>query len=104
MILELLREKWWSRVLENNSQTENISIEINSLSSEEAIDKPERKNYPLLNGKEVMIQANIGGGKLNRLEIDLIGNEVITVTKLKNDLLEGLKEEGSVKKRILLLQ
>ncbi len=38
---------------------ENISISTRGLSVEEAIGNPERKDFPLITGKEVLVQANL---------------------------------------------
>ena len=44
-------------VQKNNLQLENIEIDAVGLSPEEAIGDPDRKDFPLLQGEEVMIEA-----------------------------------------------
>ncbi|MEM2910613.1 MAG: DUF364 domain-containing protein [Nitrososphaerota archaeon] len=56
-----LRERWWSKVVENRLESREIIVKARVLAPEEAIGAPVRKEYPLLKGKEVMIQAEIDG-------------------------------------------
>ncbi|SDL54687.1 Rossmann-like domain-containing protein [Halarsenatibacter silvermanii] len=51
------REKFEELVAENNLSTENIKITAEGLDPEEAIGHPERQDFPLLQGEEVMIEA-----------------------------------------------
>lgn len=46
---------------ENNLSEENIIINSKTLTSEEAIGIPERKDFPILTGKEIMLQAEFRG-------------------------------------------
>jgi len=59
--LRELREKWWMKVVESNLESKKIYVEVRTLKSEEAIGHPARKEYPLVRGKEVMIQAELDG-------------------------------------------
>lgn len=59
--LEELRKRWWGRVVENGLESERVSVRMKTLKPEEAIGHPARKEYPLLKGKEVLIQAEIDG-------------------------------------------
>ncbi|MCL7390376.1 MAG: hypothetical protein LZ173_10695 [Thaumarchaeota archaeon] len=59
--LEELRKKWWNRVVEKNLESKRILVKMKTLKPEEAIGHPARKEYPLLRGKEVMIQADLNG-------------------------------------------
>ena len=59
--LEELRKRWWSKVIENNLESRKVLVEMKVLKPEEAIGHPTRREYPLLNGREVMIQAEIDG-------------------------------------------
>lgn len=56
-----LRERWWRRVVENRLESEEIIVKARALTPKEVIGTPVRKEYPLLKGKEVMIQAEIDG-------------------------------------------
>lgn len=56
-IIEILRENWWNIVLQNNIADETIKVSVRPLTSKEAIGTPIKKDYPLLKGKEVLIQA-----------------------------------------------
>lgn len=59
--LEELRKRWWSKVIENNLESKKIFVEMKALKPEEAIGHPIGREYPLLKGREVMIQAEING-------------------------------------------
>ncbi|MDD3168956.1 MAG: hypothetical protein PHC91_05760, partial [Eubacteriales bacterium] len=50
-------------IIENNEEFNSLNITINSkaLKNEEAIGQPDRKDFPLLRGKEVLLQAEIDG-------------------------------------------
>lgn len=61
MLIEELKRRWWSRILENNLEKTEVKVEARGLSPEEAIGKPLRTDYPLLKGREVMIQAELCG-------------------------------------------
>lgn len=56
-----LQQKLKNIVRENDLDDENILISTNPLTAEEAIGITERKDFPLLNGKEVLIEANFKG-------------------------------------------
>ncbi|MGP1595053.1 MAG: Rossmann-like domain-containing protein [Treponema sp.] len=47
----------------NRIETDAVSVYVKSLSAQEAIGNPVRKDYPLLNGKEVLIEADYKGSK-----------------------------------------
>ncbi|MEM2773663.1 MAG: DUF364 domain-containing protein [Nitrososphaerota archaeon] len=55
-----LRRRWWRRVTENGLKSREITVKARTLEPEEAIGRPLRRDYPLLRGKEVMVQAEIG--------------------------------------------
>lgn len=61
MILKELRERWWRRVVEHNLEYEKTVIKVRGLRPEEAIGRPSRSDYPLLKGREVMLQAEVRG-------------------------------------------
>jgi hypothetical protein len=61
MSLKELKERWWSRVVEHNLESEATIIKVRGLEPEEAIGRPSRANYPLLEGHEVMLQAEVRG-------------------------------------------
>ncbi|MEM3545104.1 MAG: DUF364 domain-containing protein [Nitrososphaerota archaeon] len=57
--LEELRKKWWKKVVKSNLESRRIRVTVKTLKPEEAIGHPARREYPLLKGKEVMIQADL---------------------------------------------
>ncbi len=62
MLLKELRERWWRRVRERGLEGERLRVKARVLRPEEAIGKPSRNDYPLLKGKEVMIEACVRDG------------------------------------------
>ncbi|MEO1785022.1 DUF364 domain-containing protein [Thermodesulfobium sp. 4217-1] len=59
VLLSSLKERWWKRVVDMNLQCESINVEIKGLTPKEAIGEPQRDDFPLLKGKEFLIQAKI---------------------------------------------
>ncbi|CAK7028747.1 hypothetical protein CIW83_01340 [Tissierella sp. P1] len=103
----LLQQKIKAIAIQNNLYDENIIITTNTLTPEEAIGITERKDFPLLNGKEVLIEAkfldSIGqaytdsptvfkGSVKHVLELDLSDNrnKVLFIATL-NAILKHLK-------------
>ncbi len=61
--LEKAKAKFKEIVLKKGLLKENITIKARILSSKEAIGSPERKDFPLLKGKEFMMEADFRGSK-----------------------------------------
>jgi len=61
VILEELKRAWYEKVLKHGLADERVMIHTRPLKPEEVIGKPTRAGYPLLRGKEVMIQADLRG-------------------------------------------
>ncbi|WP_313755786.1 Rossmann-like domain-containing protein [Tissierella sp.] len=102
-----LQQKLKEIVKQNNLYDENIFITTNTLTPEEAIGITERKDFPLLNGKEVLIEAKfldsvgqaytdsptVFNGSIKKvLELDLSDNrnKVLFIAAL-NAILKHLK-------------
>lgn len=62
-ILEGLRDRWWRRVLERGLEGSKVNVTVRGLSPVEAIGSPSRSDFPILMGREVMIQADFMGFK-----------------------------------------
>jgi hypothetical protein len=60
-VLEELKEKFQAITAEKSLGDEIIRVKIGTLSAEQAIGNPARQDYPLLEGKEVMIEAEFQG-------------------------------------------
>ncbi|RLC49434.1 MAG: hypothetical protein DRZ79_06005 [Candidatus Cloacimonadota bacterium] len=60
---EILKNHLKSEIFKNNLFGTNISIRCQALSPEEAIGNPEARDYPIIKGKEVMVEANFLGAK-----------------------------------------
>jgi hypothetical protein len=61
MLLRELRERWWRRVVKSELESETTVIKVRGLRPEEAIGRPSRADYPLLKGREVLLQAEVKG-------------------------------------------
>ena len=60
-ILEELRQKIGDLVKGNGLSGTTVRVRLGTLTTQQAIGEPERKDYPLLEGKEVMIEAELNG-------------------------------------------
>lgn len=58
-----LKEYMYELLRENNLEEKSIQIVAKGLTPEEAIGITERKDYPLLTGKEIMLSAEFDGAK-----------------------------------------
>lgn len=56
-----LKEKFGQVLRENHIKNEKLSVSCRALTPEEAIGKTKRTDYPILTGKDVMIQAEYQG-------------------------------------------
>lgn len=68
-----IKEKFGKIVVENNLREGNVRISAKTLSAEEAIGNPERGDFPLLKGKERLMQAEFNGS-LGQAFTDMYGN------------------------------
>jgi len=57
MLLQKAREKLTALVDKHSLLSEQVSVRAKPLSPEQAIGRPQRKDFPIIKGKEVMIQA-----------------------------------------------
>jgi hypothetical protein len=60
-MLETLREKFADIAKEHGLESEKVQVFARPLTPEEAIGRPEKLDYPLVKGKERLIQANLKG-------------------------------------------
>ena len=60
-LMQSLREKFQTLVKQNNLSTDEVKITTKSLTPEEAIGTPKRRDFPILTGQEVMLQAEYKG-------------------------------------------
>ena len=61
-VIEVSREKFSAVVAERGLNEENIKVKIGQLSAEQAIGVTERKDFPILEGKEVIVEARFRDG------------------------------------------
>jgi len=62
-IYEELREALRKEIQRHNFSGQNVSIRCKALSAKEAIGKPDNDDYPIIKGKEVMVEAIFKGAK-----------------------------------------
>lgn len=62
-LYEELREALRNEIQKHNLSGKNISVRCKALSASEAIGKPEHDDYPIIKGKEVMVEAVFEGVK-----------------------------------------
>lgn len=85
-IYDLLREKILSLIKENHLESDEVVIKARPLTPDEAIGNPEDKDYPLIAGRERMMQAEFRGtfgqaytdmyGNYSGKLIDVVGTEL----------------------------
>lgn len=61
-LYSFLKEKFYQVLDENGIRKDSIEIMTKSLTPEEAIGITKRKDFPIITGKEVMVQASYRGG------------------------------------------
>ena len=62
-VYEELRGALGREIRRHNLSEKNITVRTKALSAEEAIGKPDRDDYPIIKGKEVMVEAVFEGVK-----------------------------------------
>ena len=62
-LYEELKEALGKEIQEHNLSGQNISVRCKALSAKEAIGTPEHDDYPIIKGKEVMVEAVFKGAK-----------------------------------------
>jgi len=60
-VLEEARQKFFAVVKDHGLQSEEVEVTIGTLSAEQAIGSPSRQDFALLEGREVMIEAQFKG-------------------------------------------
>lgn len=91
---ELMKEKLSAIIQEHNWSTEEVTVTAQTLSSEEAIGNPEEDDYPLLKGRERIMEAQFHGARGHAFT-DMYGNwqgslnEIMTM-EMKNNFRRAL--------------
>ncbi len=62
-LVELLKTNFAQVLRENHLEQEEVSIHCRALSPEEAIGITKRKDFPIISGKDIMVQAEYRDGK-----------------------------------------
>lgn len=62
-LYEELKDALRKEIKRNHLSGQNVSVRCKALSASEAIGKPEDEDYPVIKGKEIMIEAVFEGGR-----------------------------------------
>jgi len=84
-IYDKLREYFITSVIENHLETQDIIVRAKPLTPEEAIGNPEDKDYPLIIGRERMMQAELRN-TFGQAYTDMYGNysgKLIDIAKME---------------------
>lgn len=82
-LYEELREALRKEVQRHHLSGQNISVRCKALSAAQAIGIPEHDDYPIIKGKEVMVEAVFGGAR-GQAFTDEFENADITIDELLN--------------------
>ncbi|MFH1581031.1 MAG: DUF364 domain-containing protein [Pseudomonadota bacterium] len=93
-LYEELRKALRDEIQKHNLSGQNISIRCKALSATEAIGKPEHNDYPIIKGKEVMVEAVFEGAK-GQAFTDEFENEDYLVDDLLKISLNSNKKRAS---------
>ncbi len=89
-----LKEALQKEVERNDLSGQNISVRCKALSSEEAIGTPEHDDYPLVKGREVMVEAVFNGAR-GQAFADEFENRDYSVDELLSMSLDSNKARAS---------
>jgi len=78
---EILKEKFSTIVNEHNWSAEEITVTAQTLSPEEAIGNPEEDDYPILKGRERIVEAQFRGARGHAFT-DMFGNYRGTINEI----------------------
>jgi len=62
-LYQMLKESFQGLIVEHHLEEEPVKISCRALSAEEAIGKTKRKDFPIITGKDIMIQAEYKNGR-----------------------------------------
>jgi len=62
-VYERLKKVLRNEVVKNNLRDERVSIRFRALTSEEAIGNPEERDYPIIKGRERIVEADFRGAR-----------------------------------------
>lgn len=80
-MFEVMKEKIGAIVYQHNWSAEEITVTAQTLSSEEAIGNPEEDDYPLLKGRERIMEAQFRGARGHAFT-DMFGNWRGTINEI----------------------
>jgi uncharacterized protein (DUF4213/DUF364 family) len=91
-----LREALRNEIQKHNLSGQNISVRCKALSASEAIGKPEHDDYPVIKGKEVMVEAVFKGAKGQAFTDEFENADYLVDDLLKIKLNSNKKRAGFI--------
>jgi len=93
-LFDILRTDFKKKLIANNLIKESIHISCRALSAQQAIGTPDHDDYPIIRGKEVMIEADFAGSK-GQAFADEFENKSYTLEELLSIKLSNNRKRAS---------
>lgn len=93
-LFDILKADFKKKIIANNLMNESINISCKALSAKEAIGMPDHDDYPIIRGKEVMIEADFVGAK-GQAFADEFENKYYSLKDLLDLKLDSNKKRAS---------
>jgi hypothetical protein len=87
MLFERLRETLEEHAVRHGFMEEQVSIQVRPMTPEEAIGRPDDRDYPIIKGRESIMEASFKTAKGHAFS-DELGNSTCTVEGLVERLSE----------------
>ena len=93
-LFDILRADFEKKVVAHNLINESINITCKALSAKQAIGTPDHDDYPIIRGKEIMIEADFAGAK-GQAFTDEFESKSYTIRELLSMSLNSNKKRAS---------
>ena len=93
-IYEILKDALKKEIQTNNLQGQNVRIRCRALRAEEAIGTPEHNDYPIIKGKEIMVEAVFNDAR-GQAFTDEYENKEYKIEELLENRTESNRERAS---------
>jgi uncharacterized protein (DUF4213/DUF364 family) len=93
-LFDILRADFEKKIIAHNLMNESINISCKALSAKQAIGTPDHDDYPIIRGKEVMIEADFAGAKGQAFS-DEFENKSYTIKELLSLNFDNNRERAS---------
>lgn len=95
-IYKKLKNALNEQVIKHNLQNEKLTVKCRALSAQEAIGNPEHNDYPIIKGKELMIEADFKGSKGQAFSDDFENREYYISELIDLDLNSNKKRASFI--------